>query len=261
MTEQTAERTLPPLPGLIAGGLVIAGVLLSMFVAEGFLALAGLGAFGPGILRELGLLKDQDEFERQAAHRAGYHAYLVGGLATAFVIAALRSREANLDISSDWIMLILIILWTTWLFSSLLDYWGARKTASRVLIVFGSFWAVFVGAMIVGALTGPEPLQLTGVLMGLVLVGPFFVLAWTAGRWPRRTGAALLAISALFLAIFGPVWVARSLQLPSVLVTATLLLVPLIASGIALLRDRSGAVRTRIDHGPGDGGGVHRGVS
>ncbi len=41
-------------------------------------------------------------------------------------------------------MVILVVLWMTWLFSSTLRYWGARKTASRVLIVFGSFWAVFV---------------------------------------------------------------------------------------------------------------------
>ncbi len=47
-------------------------------------------------------------------------------------------------------MLILIVLWTTWLFSALLAYWGARKTASTVLNIFGSFWAVFVLASIVG---------------------------------------------------------------------------------------------------------------
>ncbi len=79
MTELTPGRAVPPLPGLIAGGLVILGVLLSMFVAESLLVVAGVGAFGPGILRELGLLRDHDEFQRQAAHRAGYHAYLIDG--------------------------------------------------------------------------------------------------------------------------------------------------------------------------------------
>lgn len=79
MTEQSAGRRMPPLPRLIAGGLVVLGLLLSMFVSWGFLILAGLGAFGPGILRELGWLRDQDEFQRQATYRAGYLAYLVGG--------------------------------------------------------------------------------------------------------------------------------------------------------------------------------------
>jgi len=238
MAEQTAGRTLPPLPGLIAAGLVILGVLLSMFVAEGFLALAGLGAFGPGILRELGLLSDQDEFQRQAAHRAGYHAYLIGGLATAFVVSALRSREAaTLEDSSEWVMLILVVLWTTWLFSALLAYWGARKTASGVLSVFGSLWAVFVLASIIGEAENIVEILL-GALMGSIVVVPFFVLARKAGRWPpRRTGAALLAVAALFLVLFVPGWQARAFKLSSLLVTAWLLIVPLVASGIALLRE------------------------
>ena len=149
MGEQTEARRLPPLPGLIAGGLVILGLFLSIFVAEGFLILAGLGAFGPGILRELGWLRDQDEFQRQAAHRAGYHAYLIGGL-IAVAISAVALRGANLEGGAEWVRPILVVMWTTWLFSSLLAYWGARKTASRMLMVFGSFWAVFVLASIIG---------------------------------------------------------------------------------------------------------------
>ena len=227
---------MPGLPGLIAGGLVILGVLLSMFVAAGLLVVAGLGAFGPGILREVGWLRDKDEFQRQAAYRAGYHAYLIGGLASVLVVSALRWRGTNLEDSSEWIMLILVILWMTWLFSALLTYWGARKTASRVLMIFGSFWAVFVIASIIGE-SGNTLELLLGVLMGSLVVAPFFALAWTAGRWPRRTGAALLAVSALFLVIFVPLQVARPLKLSTILVTDALLLVPLIASGVALLRD------------------------
>ena len=237
MTEQVAERTVPQLPGLIAGGLVILGLLLDTFVAEGLLVVAGLGAFGPGILRELGWLKDKDEFQRQAAYRAGYHAYLIGGLATVLIVSALRWPETNLENSSEWTMLVLVILWMTWLFSALLAYWGAQKTASRVLVTFGSFWAVFVMAMIVGSLSEPEGLQLIGLLMGFVFVAPFFALAFTAGRWPRLTGGVLLAVSAFFLVLVVPVWSARSLAWSSILVTAALLLVPLIGSGIALLRN------------------------
>ena len=73
--------------------------------------------------------------------------------------------------------------------------------------------------------------------MGSLVVAPFFALGWTAGRWPRRTGAALLAVSAFFLVIFVPLKVARPLKLSTILVTDALLLVPLIASGVALLRD------------------------
>ncbi len=254
MAEHTEGRRLPPLPGLIAGGLVIVGLLLMAFVAEGLLVVAGLGAFGPGILRELGWLKDHDEFQRQAAHRAGYHAYLIGGLATVLVVSGLRWRETNLQDLSEWIMLILVILWMTWLFSALLAYWGARKTASRVLMIFGSFWAVFVIADVIGESNDTAEFLL-GVLMSFVVVAPFFVLAWTAGRWPRRTGAVLFAVSALFLVMFVPPQVARPLNLPSMLVTDVLLLVPLIGSGIALLRDEGSDDPDR-DESDDDGSGA-----
>ncbi len=236
MAEHTERRRLPPLPGLIAGGLVILGVLLSMFVAEGLLVVAGLGAFGPGILRELGWLKDQDEFQRQAAHRAGYHAYLIGGLAAVLAVSGLRWRGAN-QAGAEWILLILVSLWMTWLFSALLAFWGARKTASRVLFAFGAFWAVFVIASVIGESENTAEFLL-GSLMGSIVVAPFLVLARMAGRWPRRrTGAVLLAVAALFLVMFVPPQVVRGLNLPSMLVTDVLFLVPLIGSGIALLRD------------------------
>jgi hypothetical protein len=239
MARQAGRIALPPLPGLVAAGLVILGVLLSMFVAEGFLALAGLGAFGPGILRELGWLRDHDEFQRQAAHRAGYHAYLIGGLAAAFVVSALRSRGEPLEDPAGWVMLILVVLWTTWLFSSLLAYWGARKTASAILTVFGLFWTVFVLASIIGTESQDVTVvnMLLASLMGSIVVVPFFVLARKAGRWPRGTGVALLTVAALFLLMFVPVWVERSMKLPDLLLTATLLIVPLVATGMALLRE------------------------
>lgn len=236
MTED-ARRSLAPLPALIAAGLVILGVALWMFVDKGWLFVAGLGAFGPGILRELGWLRDQDEFERQAAHHAGYHAYLVGGLAAVLILSALHWSDAGVDETLEWIMIILVALWMTWLFSSLLRYWGARKTASTVLVVFGSFWAVFVLASLLGEAERPDNVvdTLLGALAGTAIVAPFFLLAWTARRSPRRTGAALIVVSALFLVIFAP---GRGALHPATyLLTSMLLLLPLVASGIALLRE------------------------
>jgi hypothetical protein len=230
---------MPPLSGMIAGSLVILGLLLSMLVGMGFLILAGLGAFGPGILRELGWLRDQDEFQREAAYRAGYLAYLTGGFAAVLAISALRLRDANLEGPAGWIMLVLVILWTTWLFSSLLRYWGAKKTASRVLIVFGSFWVIFVIAAIIGEPPSTPLEAMLAMLMGSVVVVPFFVLAWTAGRRPRGTGAVLLVVAAFLFVLTFPTWLARSMESSAMLLTSALLLVPLIASGLALLREGS----------------------
>ena len=65
--------------GLIAGGICIAGFALSG-IDWGFIALVGVGTFGPGVLRELGWLRDKDEFQMEAQRRAGYHGFLAAGL-------------------------------------------------------------------------------------------------------------------------------------------------------------------------------------
>ncbi len=119
-----------------AAGLVILGFLLSDF-NEGFLALAALGTFGPGVLRELGFLNDQDEFQRRAAHRAGYHAFLVAGFTSFLLAAYLRSGHRNAGDPEVLVTLILAILWLTWFISSLLSYWGPQKTVNRLLNAFG----------------------------------------------------------------------------------------------------------------------------
>ena len=165
---------------LIASGVVVLGFLLTG-VSWGFLTLVALGTFGPGILRELGWLKDKDEFERRAARRAGYHAYLVGGFVTFLLVAYLRSGERSIEHPGELVTLVLVVLWFTWLLSSLLAYWGPRKTASRILIIFGSVWLLF---NIISNL-GPEWTGPTALIMQSLLAAPFFILAYVARRWPR----------------------------------------------------------------------------
>lgn len=196
--------------------------------------MAGLGAFGPGLLRELGWLRDHDEFQRQAAHRAGYHAYLIGGFAAILVLSGLE-WSAELDESAEWIRFVLLLLWMSWMFSALLSYWGAQRTASLVLMTFGSFWAVFVLATLIGESNpdGEFSEAILGILVGSALVAAFFVPAWTAHRWPRITGMILLLVSAGFAVVFGR---KGALQWSTVALTNTLLLVPLMVSGIALVR-------------------------
>ena len=55
---------------VIAAALVIGGMALTG-VNWGFVGLVGLGTFGPGVLRELGWLRDKDEWQLRAAQRAG----------------------------------------------------------------------------------------------------------------------------------------------------------------------------------------------
>lgn len=240
MAEPRLNQRLSRSPaGMIAGGLVIVGVVLWMFVSKALLLVAGLGAFGPGILREFGWLKDHDEYQRLAAHRAGYHAYLVGGIAVVLVASGLALSGGDVGDADEWVRFILIVMWGSWMFSALMEYWGARKTASRILMTFGSFWALFVIASLVGDAHIPRDahdlwLMVQGMLAGTLFVAPFFVLAWTSTRWPRRSGGWLLAIALVFTAITAPI---GGLDWSTILVRDVLLIVPLIATGIALLRE------------------------
>ena len=209
---------------LIAGALVVGGVLLTA-VNWGFLTLVAAGAFGPGVLRELGILRDQDEFQRRAAHRAGYHAYLAGGLLAFLLVAYLRSGERYLEQPEELATVFLAVLWFTWFLSSLIGYWGRRPTAFRVLLIFGCAWLLF---NVLGNLEHPMAL-----VMQSLLAAPFFALAWSSRRWPRATGVLLLLAAAFFCRFFGlheilPDRIHR-------LTTGILFLGPLVAAGVALL--------------------------
>jgi len=213
---------------LIAGAFVLLGFALSE-VNWWFLSLAALGTFGPGILRETGILNDQDEFQRRADRQAGYHAFLTAGLFTFLYYSYLRAGERNVGDAEASVSLILGILWFTWFLSSLLSYWGPQKTVSRVLNAFGTVWLIF---NIVGHLTEPVAL-----IMQSLLAAPFFLLAYVAKRWPKIAGIALIIISALFFylfqlyKIFGPDPLAMGRGEVIIFFIG-----PLLVSGIILLR-------------------------
>lgn len=213
---------------LIAGAVVILGFALSE-VNSWFLSLVALGTFGPGILRELGLLNDQDEFQRRADRRAGYHAFLTAGLFTFLYDAYLRAGERSVGEAEISVSLILAVLWFTWFLSSLLSYWGPQKTVSRVLNVFGWVWLIF---NVVGNLADPIAL-----IMQSLLAAPFFLLAYVAKRWSKIAGIVLIGSSAFFFyffhlyRIFGPTPLERGRGMVIVLFIG-----PLLVSGIILLR-------------------------
>ncbi|MEJ2548754.1 MAG: hypothetical protein P8125_13245 [Gemmatimonadota bacterium] len=237
MNRRWADELRPPMTGFLAGALVVVGVALWMLVDKSLLFVAGIGAFGPGILREIGWLRDHDEFQRQAAHRAGYHAWLVGGLAAVVVLSALERGKPGTSVSIEWLGLVLALMWLTWLFSSLLTYWGAQRTTRVVLLAFGSFWLLFGIATIVSeAVDGSGSFNIAGTILGILagsaIIGPFFLGAWAVTRWPAITGSVLIAIAALFSWRFGP-WGMD--EWSTQLLTLTLLALPMFVCGLALL--------------------------
>lgn len=215
---------------LIAGGFVVLGFILAE-INWAFISLAALGTFGPGILREMGILNDQDEFQRIAARKAGYHAFLVAGLFTFLMVAYIRSGDRNLAAPESVVQLVLAVLWFTWFLSSLLAYWGAQRTVNRVLIAFGVVWLIF---NIVGNLMSP-----VAMFMQCLLAVPFFLLAYVAKSWPRIAGLLLVLAACFFFyffglyEIFGPNPLERGRGEVIVLFIG-----PLLASGIILLRNK-----------------------
>ena len=130
----------------------------------------------------------------EAAHRAGYHAFLTVGL-VAFVLVSFFRSGGTVEHPHRLVSFFLALLWFTWLFSSLLAYWGPPRAAAWILRVFGSVVLVFT---IVSNL-GPEWTGWAALLLHPLLAAPFFILAWLSGRWPRVSGLLLLSFSALLL--------------------------------------------------------------
>ncbi len=225
----------PPRPSrtdLITVALTTGGLLLAATVDMVFLILAGLGAFGPGILRELGWLRDQDEFRRLAAWRAGYHAYLAGGLAAVILIAVFQGGTARVDELMMPAVLILAVVWLAWLFSSVFTFWGPRPAVSRLLLIMGLFWLVFA------VLANLD--DLAGLAMQVLVVLPFFLLSWLARRYPRVGGLLLVASAVAAFWFFGLDRLFRSSPGdPGGDLSGLLVLVafvgPLLAGGLALL--------------------------
>jgi len=213
---------------LIAAVLIILGLALAD-INWGFFFLVGLGMLGPGLLRELGWLKDQDEFQRQAARRAAYHAFLTTGFLAFLLVGLLRSGYQGIKDPEEAVSLLLVVLWFTWVLSSLLGYWGPKRTARTILITFGTFWLLF---NVVGNLN-----SLSGLVMQCLLAVPFFALAFAARRWPKVAGVLLIVASAFFFyffglyEIFGSEPLARGRGFVIVIFFG-----PLFASGVALLR-------------------------
>ncbi|MCA9262019.1 MAG: hypothetical protein KDA61_22530 [Planctomycetales bacterium] len=222
----------PSLLHLVAGSLVFAGFLLTS-VSWWFLLLTAAGATGPGLLREFGALRDRDEFQQRAAYRAGYHAFLVCGVMGFALVAFLRSADRGIKDPEEIATLFLSTLWFVWLLSSLLDYWGPQKTASRMLLGFGTAW----GAFVVLSNTGSEWGGWQPLAMHSLLAVPFFGLAWTSRRWPKVTGLLLLALSGFFIYFFGFLRGGYPAQITRWIVFV-LFVGPLLASGAALTLQR-----------------------
>ncbi len=218
-----ATRLRPTPVGIAAFLLATLGLVLGATVDMGWWVLFAVGVFGPPVLREVGVLRDRDEFQREAARLAGFHAYLFGGL---FLVIATTVRTWGTrtlggdEISASVAAAVLLV---AYLLSYLTSYWGARGATFRILLTFGTLWLAFV--VLSHGLLNP----------GLLIVAPFFVMAFAARRWPRAAGAVLVGLAtwAFFLFGVGEAFAGRA----SAQHVGLVFVLPLAFCGVALLRE------------------------
>ena len=74
------------------------------------------------------------------------------------------------------------------------------------------------------------------VIQLLGTTAPFFALAYISRRWPRVAGGLLVALAALFLALYFGMSRFSHLPFPVKIATAVLFVGPLLSSGVALLQ-------------------------
>lgn len=227
-----AKSFRPALTSLIAVSLAAAGLILTS-VSWWFLLLTAAGGFGPGLLRELGILHDKDEHQLLTNYRAGYHAYLAGGTFALVLLAYIRSHEGVLQYTQEISTLLVAVLWFTWLLSSLFSYWGVKTAAFRILICFGCVWFVFA----VLSNLGEEWTGWTALLLHPLLAAPFFLAAWLSQRFPRLSGALLLVVSLFLMQFFGVFRMTGENFINKSLVLI-LFVGPLLAAGLSLVASR-----------------------
>jgi hypothetical protein len=222
--------------------LIWGGFLVALATGRhGWLYLFGAGIFGPSLLRELGVMRWEDEFQRDTTVRAAFHAFLATGLLLVSVMAVngftgtysetAKEFEDALPASTAFFLLVL-----TWYFSRLLQYWGARKAALRIWGGMAIVWALLIASVMLGEHRDALDLSASRVLGQLVPVAALLLLALASLRWPRAAGAAGLAYLLWFLVQTGMLSTMHDdLPWEITLDIAILALAPIGAPAVALL--------------------------
>jgi hypothetical protein len=166
------------------------------------------------VLREIGVLKDVDEWSRGIMHRAGFHGLLaVGGLISLNYLSVLTGRyepTAVMPAPFSDEMVRKAVVWV-FLVSYLIQYWGPREGVFRILMA-----AAVVGLAPLFAL-GRHPDHAGIYLAGAgINAAVMIVPALLVRRWPRLGGGVLLLFLCA-LVIFG----ATAMDLPDDVTSST----------------------------------------
>lgn len=219
---------------IIAIVLVVAGLLLGTTAHMGFMILFAVGAFGPGLLRQMGLIDDLDELQKEAAAKSGLRAYLVTAILMMAVVIGENWNRFGFGLekvpASSVVLLMLIVYYASYC----LSFWDTRKAVSRVLLAIGLFWLAFVVLS-----HAREPAALFGE--ALLVPGPFIVAAVLCRWFPRTVGLLLIALAMSSIYFFHMIRLGESFAESIAFGGFTLLLIPLplTVAGVALIADGS----------------------
>jgi len=187
-----------------------------------------IGLFGPGVLRELGVLKDQDEYQAGAARRAGHRAFLAGGV-TILLLIHFKPWPDGPPMSSEMPVIplstVILVMLLTYLCSYLLEYWGARRGAAAILGTMAVIGAV-------GAALDELP-DLWHFLVDLRFTAGFLLGIAISRRYPQVAGLYLFVV--VFLILINHF--AFPATDPSRLMLLAVLVLPPLAAGIAVIKE------------------------
>ena len=113
---------------------IVAGIVGSLVGPDWLILFTGVGLFGPLLLRESGLIRWRDEFQRETTYRACMHALVAVGVLIIGTMATqgfggLRDPKDMIAAST-----VLWVLGLTWGLSRVLQFWGAAAGAFRLLL-------------------------------------------------------------------------------------------------------------------------------
>lgn len=197
MIQTPALRRLPSIDWIALGIGVLALILsrIQMTGMHSWVGLFGLAVFGPPVLRELGWLKDDDEFCRDMRRNAGFHAALAVGLMLFLneVVVPLYMNHPEAQAAKLWLFPNNILRQTlvlVFLFSYLIQYWGPAKGVFRILLGMAVL-TLIEGAMVFQNVHQDFLMFLVPMLaIALLVTG----LAFLSRRQPRLVGWSLLVL-------------------------------------------------------------------
>jgi hypothetical protein len=206
---------------LLAAVYTVACIALGLAVSKEFYLGLVLLPFGRGLLRELGALRDRDEWQRAISYRSSHIAFLVAMLIAAVVFV----KEGIIDGGEPPVAVSVILLVSLLVKFAALQLQGKarRRAALAIAWVIGGAWLLFA-------------LASHGLSVSSLVEGAPCILVLGSGfagmKWPKIGGGMFIAVGLGMLYLF--VLAAGTTPIQKLLV-ATLLPVPILLAGVLLL--------------------------